>query len=77
MTANTMQIVLLIGAAIVAWLIFGWLLNVIKVSLKTAISIALFVLVLQFAFGISPEKLWAEILNLPAMIQKMLPSNPK
>ena len=77
MTANNMQIVLLIGAVIVAWLVFGWLLNVIKVSLKTAISIALIVLVLQFAFGISPEKLWAEILNLPAMVQHLFQPNHK
>ena len=72
-----MQIVLLIGAAIVAWLVFGWLLNVIKVSLKTAVSIALIVLILQFAFGISPEKLWAEILNLPNTAQHLFQPNHK
>lgn len=66
-----MQIVLLIGAVIVAWLVFSWLINIVKVSIKTAVSIALIVLVLQFAFGISPEKLWQEVMNLPKMGQQL------
>ncbi len=66
-----MQIVLLIGAVIVAWLVFSWLINIVKVSLKTAVSIALIVLVLQFVFGISPQKLWDEVMNLPKMGQQL------
>ena len=53
-----MEIVLVIGAILVAWLVFTWLFKVIKVSLKTAFLIAAIVLILQFAFGISPQKLW-------------------
>ncbi|MEB3309936.1 MAG: hypothetical protein VKJ02_06850 [Snowella sp.] len=66
-----MQIVLLIGAVIVAWLVFSWLINIVKVSIKTAVSIALIILVLQFAFGISPQKLWDEVMNLPKMGQQL------
>jgi hypothetical protein len=64
-----MEIVLVIGAILVAWLVFTWLFKVIKVSLKTAFLIAAIVLILQFAFGISPQKLWEEILNLPQLVQ--------
>ncbi len=60
-----MQIVLFIGAIVVAWLLFTWLWRVIKLSLTTALTIAVIVFILQFAFGISPEKLWQEIINLP------------
>jgi hypothetical protein len=64
-----MEIVLVIGAILVAWLVFTWLFKVIKVSLKTAFLIAAIVLILQFAFGISPQKLWEEILTLPQLVQ--------
>ena len=63
-----MEIVLVIGAILVAWLVFTWLVKVIKVSLKTAFLIAAIVLIVQFAFGISPQKLWEEILHLPQLI---------
>jgi hypothetical protein len=63
-----MEIVLVIGAILVAWLVFTWLFKVIKVSLKTAFLIAAIVLILQYAFGISPQKLWEEILHLPQLI---------
>lgn len=63
-----MQLVLVIGAILIAWLVFTWLFKVIKLSLKTAFLIAAIVLILQFAFGISPLKLWEEILHLPQLI---------
>jgi hypothetical protein len=60
-----MQILLLLSALLITWLLFTWLWKVFKISLKTALAIAAIVFILQFAFGISPEKLWQELMNLP------------
>ncbi|BFM38646.1 hypothetical protein [Synechocystis sp. LKSZ1] len=62
-----MQILLFLSALLIAWLLFTWLWKVFKISLKTALTIAVIAFILQFAFGISPEKLWQEIINLPQL----------
>ncbi|NJL01943.1 MAG: hypothetical protein HC838_08380 [Spirulinaceae cyanobacterium RM2_2_10] len=59
-----MEIILLIGALIVTWLVFTWLVKVVKASVKTAVAIAAVVLILQLAFGISFQDLWATIQDL-------------
>ena len=61
----SLNLILLIAALIVSWLVFTALLNVVKTTLKTAISIAAIVLVLQLVFGIGPQQLWQQIIELP------------
>lgn len=61
----SLNLILLIAALIVSWLVFTALLNLLKTTLKTAFSIAAIVLVLQLVFGISPQELWQEIIQLP------------
>jgi hypothetical protein len=60
-----MNILLLIAAIVVAWLVFNALLKILKVGLSTAVTIAIILIVLQFSFGINPMQLWNEIVNLP------------
>jgi hypothetical protein len=64
-----LNLILLIAALVVSWLVFSWLLRVVKASLTTAVAIALIILVLQIAFGIKPEELWLEITRLPQTLQ--------
>ncbi len=59
-----MELILLLGALIVAWLVFTWLVKIVKTSVKTALAIAVVVLVLQLVFGIDPRELWEAIQNL-------------
>jgi type IV secretory pathway TrbL component len=61
----SLNLILIIAALIVSWLVFTALLNVLKTTLKTAISIAAIVLALQLVFGIGPQQLWQQIIELP------------
>jgi type IV secretory pathway TrbL component len=61
----SIDLIILIAALFVAWLIFNWLINVVKASFSTAITIAVVVLILQLVFGIGPQDLWQQIVDLP------------
>lgn len=58
-----MEVVIAIGALLVSFLVFTWLLRVVKATLKTALTVAFVLLVLQLAFGIGPEALWEQMQN--------------
>ena len=64
----SVELIVLIAALIVSWLVFAALINVVKTTLKTAIAIAAIVLVLQLVFGIAPQALWQQIVQLPQII---------
>lgn len=66
-----MELIILIASLLVSWLVFTWLVKVLKASIGTAISIAIVVLILQLAFGIGPQELWQQIINLPQTIQQL------
>lgn len=56
-----MEIVVVIGAVFISILVFTWLLNVVKATLKTAFLAAIILLALQLLFGIGPEAIWDTI----------------
>ncbi len=64
----SVDLIILIAAIFVAWLVFTWLVKVVKASISTAITIAVIVLILQLVFGIGPQELWQQILDLPQML---------
>lgn len=70
------QLILLIAAIIVTWLIFTWLIKVVKASITTAITIAIIVLVLQFVFGINSQELVREITHLPQTLWQLFKALP-
>lgn len=59
-----MESVLIIVALIVSFLVFTFLIKVVKSAIGTAITIAIIVLAMQIIFGIGPRELWQEIVNL-------------
>ena len=66
-----MDLIVFLGALLIAFLVFTWLLKVARATLSVAITIALVVLVLQLLFGVSGASLlnvlgdiWNWILNL-------------
>ncbi len=73
------QIILLIAALVVSWLVFTLLINIVQTTVKTAITIAAIVLVLQLVFGIGPQVLLDQITMLPqtvwTFIQEQLGEN--
>jgi hypothetical protein len=73
------QLILLIAALIVSWLVFTLLVNIVQTTVKTAIMIAAIVLLLQLGFGIGPQVLLDQIMMLPqtvwTLIQEQLGNN--
>lgn len=56
-----MNLVLLIGAVIVSFLVFTWLIKVVKATVGTALLLAFVILVLQLVFGIGPNEVLQQI----------------
>jgi type IV secretory pathway TrbL component len=56
-----MELAIVIGAILVSFLVFTWLIKVVQATLKTAITVAIILLILQLVFGIGPQTLWEQI----------------
>ena len=69
------DLLILIAALIVSWLIFTALIKVVKTTASTAIAIAAIVLVLQLAFGVNPQDLWQQITQLPQTLWHTITGN--
>lgn len=52
-----MDIISLLVACLISLIIFTWLVNVLRATARTAVAIALIVLLLQILFGIGPSDL--------------------
>lgn len=68
----SIQIVAIVAALVIAWLIFLWSVNVVKTSIGTAFKIAIILLVLQLVFAISPQEIGRTILDLPRTLRELL-----
>jgi len=66
------DLIILIAALIVAWLVFTALIRVVKTTLSTALTIAAIVLILQIGFGVQPQQLWQQLVQLPQIIRELL-----
>lgn len=64
-----LDLLVLIAAIIIAWLVFTWLIKVVKTSINTAVIIALIILLLQLFFGIGPQEVWQQLLKIPETIK--------
>lgn len=67
----SVELFIFIAAGVVAWLLFTWLLKVIKTTLKTAFMVAGIVMVLAIA-GIGPDQLWQAVTELPQQLGQLL-----
>ncbi|MEB3164443.1 MAG: hypothetical protein VKK80_14530 [Prochlorothrix sp.] len=59
------NLIVLIAALVIAWLIFTWVLNVLKATLTTAFVVAIIAAALSIIVGIGPSDLFNQVLNLP------------
>jgi predicted PurR-regulated permease PerM len=59
------ELIILLASLVITWLVFTWLIKVLKASIGTAIAIAAIVLILQIIFGINNQDIWQQIINLP------------
>lgn len=62
------ELIILIAALIVTFLVFIWLIKVAKATIQTALTIAIIILILQLVFGIGPSQLWQKITEIPQLI---------
>ncbi len=60
--------ILLVAAIAVSFLLASWLLRVVRFTLGPLLLIVAIVLVLKFAFGISPSQLWYEVKQVPQIL---------
>ncbi|NJL82455.1 MAG: hypothetical protein HC890_04885 [Chloroflexaceae bacterium] len=70
------ELIILIASLAVAWLVFTWLVKVIKASVSSALLIAGLVLVLQLIFGIGPGDLWQQVISLPQTLWELVTGSP-
>jgi hypothetical protein len=56
--------VIVLAALIVTFLVFAWLLKVVKATLGAALAIAAVVLAVQLFFGVGPAELWSQVVQL-------------
>lgn len=55
------ELILLVAAVAIAWLVFTGLVKIAKTTITTALTVAAIVLVLQLGFGIAPTQVGQEI----------------
>lgn len=63
-----LDLIILIAAIVIAWLVFTALLKVVKTTLTTALTIAAIVLLLMLVFGVNPIDLWEQITAIPRLL---------
>lgn len=61
----------MIFTLIIAWIIFVILWKVIKTTFKTAAILAALLVLLQIAFGITPQDIWNQIQQLPQTLSQI------
>jgi len=69
------ELIILLAAMVVSWLVFTWLIKVVKASVNTAFAIAIILLILQLLFGIAPPEIWQQIKELPQIIKDLFLNN--
>lgn len=70
-----MNLILLIAAIVISFLVFTWLIKVVRATIGTAIAIAILVLVLQLVFGIGPAQVWEQVSQIPQAIWQFVTGN--
>jgi uncharacterized protein YacL len=65
------NLIVLIAALIVAFIVFKALLNVAKTAISTLLSLFIIVVILS-VFGFTPQDLMQEIMNLPEIIERSI-----
>lgn len=66
------ELIILMAALIVSWLVFTALIKIVKTTATTAIAIAGIILVLQLVFGIGYQDLWQQITQLPQLLWNLV-----
>jgi heme A synthase len=69
-----MNIILLIAAIVISFVVLTWLIRVVKTTLKTALIIAAIVFGLQLLFGVGPSQVWQQVSQIPQFLWNLVSS---
>ncbi|MGF1566989.1 MAG: hypothetical protein ACFCVD_02745 [Nodosilinea sp.] len=58
-----MDLLIVLGAIVIALLVFGWLFKLVKNTIQTVLLVGFLLLALYFLFGIGPGALWEQLQN--------------
>ena len=56
-----MELLIVLGAIVIAIVVFGWVFKLIKNTIQTVLLVAFLLLALYFLFGIGPGAIWEQI----------------
>ncbi|NJL49527.1 MAG: hypothetical protein HC929_21405 [Leptolyngbyaceae cyanobacterium SM2_5_2] len=56
-----MEILIVLGAIVVAFLMLGWLFKLVKNTIQTVLLVAFLLMALYFLFDIGPGAIWEQI----------------
>ncbi|MFQ4135307.1 hypothetical protein PGN35_003220 [Nodosilinea sp. PGN35] len=56
-----MELIIVLGAIVIAIVVFGWVFKLIKNTIQTVLLVAFLLLALYFLFGIGPGVIWEQI----------------
>ncbi len=56
-----MELLIVLGAIVVAIVVLGWVFKLIRNTLQTVLVVVFLLLALYFLFGIGPDTLWQQL----------------
>lgn len=56
-----MELIIVLGAIIVVFLVVSWLFKLAKATIKTVLLVLFILLALQLIFGVGPAAIWEQI----------------
>jgi predicted PurR-regulated permease PerM len=68
----SLEIIIPIAAAIILYLLFTWLLTVLKSTIKTVLVIVAILILLQVTFGVNSEQIIQGIMQIVERVQKLI-----
>ena len=68
----SVEIIVPIAAVVVLLLVVAWLFQVLKASIKTMLTIAAILIILQVAFGINSQDLLQEVMQIAERIYQSI-----
>lgn len=68
----SLEIIIPIAAVIILLLLFTWLLQVFKSTIKTVLIILAILILLQVAFGIDSQEIIQEIMQIVKRLQQLI-----
>jgi predicted PurR-regulated permease PerM len=58
------ELFIALATLLILFVIFSWVLKLVKTTLKTVLLVVFMLLALYFVFGIGPDSVWNQLQNL-------------